>query len=82
MGRSHELGAAREECDAKLAAATADRLSLMEQVAKLSGGQREREALLEAQTQAAREERVELFRRQIVRRAFNARKEQASLRRL
>lgn len=65
------LAAVREECDAKLAAATADRLSLMEQVAKLSGGQSEREALLEAQTQAAREERVELFRRQIVRRILN-----------
>jgi hypothetical protein len=61
----------RADGDAKLAQATADRLQLLEQVARLSGGQSEREALLEAQASAAREERVEMLRRQIGRRMLH-----------
>ena len=46
-------------------------MELLEKVAQLSGGQAEHEALLSAQLEEARQDRVELLRRQITRRILN-----------
>jgi len=67
-----ELTGDRTKWEAKVSTLSAERLRLLEEVARLSGGAAESEALLEVEREHAREERVELLRRQMVRRMTNA----------
>jgi hypothetical protein len=61
----------RQEYEQKLAYAEEQRIALLEKVAALGGDAAAAEALTEAQAQKDKEERVELLRRQIVRRIKN-----------
>jgi len=60
-----------EEASAKLAASEAERAQLLLQVTQLGGGAAEAAALREAQAEKDKEERVELCRRQSMRRMLN-----------
>ena len=66
-----QLELQRQEYEKRLANAEEVRLGLMERVAVLGGGQAEAEALLEAREAKEKEERVEMLRRQSVRRVMN-----------
>ena len=68
---SKELRIAREDSVAALKTLSDERLALLEQVAMLSGGTAEVEALLAAQQGQARQERIELFTRQSIRRMLS-----------
>ena len=63
-----QLDALRAESEAKLAEAVAERLTLLARVSDLSGSTVDTEALVEAATAAEREKRIELLKRQVVRR--------------
>ena len=67
-----ELRQAREEARARAQQASAERIQLLDQIAKLSGGAAEADALIAARAMAEREERIELFRRQVLRRMLYA----------
>jgi len=66
-----ELVVVRGHYEPQLATLRAEKLGLLERVALLSGGTAEAEAALEAQLAAEKQERVELFCRQMARRLLN-----------
>ena len=61
----------RREYEVKLSNAEEQRIALLEKVAVLGGGAAEAEALMEARAAKEREERIELVRRQSLRRIMN-----------
>jgi len=72
VGLELELRALRAEFDQRLKAETEKRAVLLQKLAEISGGEESMQALLEAQAEQAKDQRVELLRRQITRRMMNA----------
>ncbi|KOO28565.1 calmodulin-like 5 [Chrysochromulina tobinii] len=72
VGLELELRALRAEFDQRLKAETEKRAVLLQKLAEISGGEASMQALLEAQAEQAKDQRVELLRRQITRRMMNA----------
>ena len=69
---SQQLEKLREHYELRLASSESARKALEDQLNQLGGAMSEQERLLKEQEEKAREERVELLRRQIVRRIMNA----------
>ena len=72
LALSEQLRTAKVEYGQRLKYLSDERVKLLAKVAELSGGTAEHEAMLEAQRANAKEEHIEAFRRQFVRRMLHA----------